>query len=70
MWNHFCNFGEGAYEEYFHVFILKIGQLAYEDMSFKEFSIFISGSYLVQQRGTILEISVKWYKRTISVKIF
>ena len=42
-WNDFRNFGQAVYEEHFCEIILKIGQLAYKEMSFKDFSIFSSG---------------------------
>ena len=48
----------------------EIRRLAYEDMSFKGFSIFSSGGHFVQWGGTILAILVEGHPRDISVKLF
>ena len=44
--------------------------MANEDLSFKGFSSFSSGSHFVQQTGTILKILVEGHPMNISVKLF
>ena len=48
----------------------KIDALVKEDKSFKGFSIFSSGSHLVQRRGTVRAILVDSHLRNIPVKLF
>ena len=48
----------------------EIKSLAWEDMLFKDFSIFSSGGHLAQWSGTILAILVQSQEINISVKIF
>ena len=48
----------------------EIRPLAAEEMSFKGFSIFSSGSHFVQPTGTILAISEEGHWRNTSVQIF
>ena len=58
--NHFSNFGKRALEEHFCEIILKLGPLAWEEMSYKSFfSIFSSSGHFVQPSGTILAILVE-----------
>ena len=49
---------------------LEIRPLANEDMSFKGFSSFSSGSHFVQQTGIISTILVEGHPVNISVKLF
>ena len=43
---------------------------AWEEMSFKGFSILCSGGHFVQRSGTVLEIFVEGHSRNIPVKLF
>ena len=52
------------------ILAILVGPLAYEEMSFKGFSIFSSGSHFIQLSGTILAILVEGHPRNISVKLF
>ena len=50
--------------------LFKIGQLALEEMSFYEFSIFSSGGHFVQRSRTILAIFDKLHQGIIRMKLF
>ena len=47
----------------------EIGPLASEDMSFKGFSTYNSGSHFVQRIGTILAILEEGHSRNFSMKL-
>ena len=56
-WNFLCNFGIGHYEGTLMWNSFKFG-LVVQELSFKDFSIFISGSHFVQRSRTICEILI------------
>ena len=60
------NFIRGHYEEHLRNYL----NFGHEQMSFKDFSIFSSGSHFVKQSGTISATLVKGIIEIICVKLF
>ena len=68
--NQFSNFWWREIKETFLCNYIEIGSLAEEEMAFKYFSPFSSGSHLVKPSGTVLAILVWDDKRNIFVKLY